>query len=37
MAIREEVLLGLVEAVEQGGTALAYPTRTVRMAVPQRA
>lgn len=32
VAIREELLLGFLRAVEAAGTALAYPTRTVHLA-----
>jgi MscS family membrane protein len=30
VAIRQDVLLGFLEAIERAGTALAYPTRTIR-------
>jgi MscS family membrane protein len=32
VAIRQDVLLGFLEAIERAGTALAYPTRSVRQA-----
>jgi MscS family membrane protein len=32
VAIRQDVLLGFLEAIERAGTALAYPTRTIRQA-----
>lgn len=35
-AIREEILLGFLEAVEAAGTTLAYPTRTLHVASAPR-
>ncbi len=36
LAIRQEVLLGFLDAVERAGTALAFPTRTLRTESPER-